>query len=397
MVSPRLEQHGPRSSRSTRATILHQSLLLAAALCAALCLPSVLQAPALAMPSKSGAARTVCVTGASGFVGSWVTKELLDHGYTVHATVRKMGSEASKHLTVENLSPGTDPSKLKLFEADLLSEGSFDAAFSGCSCVMHTASPFSIQGQEDPQKAFVDPALKGTTNVLNACTRAGVDTVVLTSSVAAVNGKTMKGKTYNEQDWNEESSLTKDPYSFSKTVAERKAWELAKDAPWKLRTINPALVIGPLLSDRANEGSVGFMKNMVSGTWVVGAEFLLGLVDVRDVAKAHRGAMEVASAEGRHIVCEDVYSIPEMSEKLKGNKNAAKFKLACSVATLPKLLLYALGWTFGLSFSQIRTIGWRYKLDGSKAAKTFDIQYRPAEGMLNDMMDDMVERGIVEV
>mmetsp|Transcript_72642 Transcript_72642/g.135729 ORF Transcript_72642/g.135729 Transcript_72642/m.135729 type:complete len:388 (+) Transcript_72642:53-1216(+) len=341
--------------------------------------------------------RPVCVTGANGYIGSWVTKELLDHGYTVHATVRKIDSDASKHLTVENLSPGTHAGKLKLFEADLLVDGSFDDAVKGCSTVFHAASPFSIRGKNDPDQAFVQPALKGTANVLHACTRAEVSRVVLTSSVAAVNGKTVQGKVYTEDDWNTESTMTKEPYSYSKTIAERRAWELAKDAPWDLRTINPVLVVGPLLSDLANEGSVEVMKNMITGPWTVGAEFLFGVVDVRDVAHAHRMAMEKDDARGRYLLSEGVYSIPELAEKLKQNKHADKFKLACSTATLPKPLLFALGWMLGLGWAQIRSIGWRYTVDGSKAKNEFGFEYRSADMMLNDMVDDMFARGMVEV
>jgi len=350
-----------------------------------------------AFASVQDKSRPVCVTGANGFVGSWVTKELLDNGYTVHATVRKVESNSSKHLTVENLSPGTDPSKLKLFEADLLQEGSFDEAMQGCFAVFHSASPFSIRGKSDPDEAFVEPAVRGTSNVLQACTRAEVSRVVLTSSVAAVNGKTIQGKVYTEDDWNRESTLTKEPYSYSKTLAEKRAWDLAKDAPWDLRTINPVLVVGPLLSDEPNEGSIEVMKNMITGPWTVGAEFLFGVVDVRDVAHAHRMAMEKDDARGRYLLSEGVYSIPELAEKLKQNKHADTFKLACSTATLPKPLLFALGWMFGLGWSQIRSIGWRYTVDGSKARRELGLEYRSADVMLNDMVDDMYARGIVEV
>jgi len=340
--------------------------------------------------------RPVCVTGASGFVGSWVTKELLDNGYTVHATVRKIGSDSAKHMTIENLSPGTDASKLKLFEADLLQEGSFDAAIEGCGAVMHTASPFSIAGPKDPDVAFVQPALKGTTNVLNACTKAKVSRVVLTSSVAAVMGKTA-AKTYTEDDWNDYSSLTRDPYSYSKTLAEKKAWELEKDAPWDLRTINPVLVIGPLLSDRANEGSVEVMQNMVNGKWAMGAELRFGIVDVRDVALAHRTALEKDEAQGRFLVCEGVYSIPELAQMLKSNPSADKFKLACSKMTVPKPVLYAVGWSVGLTWSRVRAIGVPFTVDGSKATKTFGFQYRKSDTMMNDMINDLLRRGVVKL
>ena len=149
---------------------------------------------------------TVLVTGASGYIAGWIIKYLLEEGYTVHATVRDPNKQSSvAHLLkmVEN-SPGA----LKLFKADLLDKGSFAAAMDGCQIVMHTASPFVLEGFTDAHEALVRPALEGTRNVLesvNAC--ASVKRVVLTSSVAAVFGDNDEigrtaGQVFTEEHWN---------------------------------------------------------------------------------------------------------------------------------------------------------------------------------------------------
>ncbi|MDX2182391.1 MAG: GDP-mannose 4,6-dehydratase, partial [Gemmatimonadaceae bacterium] len=82
----------------------------------------------------------IAVTGASGYVGSWVVRELLARGATVHATVR----DPNRAHRVDHLHRAAEglPGTLKLFAADLLDEGSFDAAFRECTVVVHTASPF---------------------------------------------------------------------------------------------------------------------------------------------------------------------------------------------------------------------------------------------------------------
>lgn len=74
---------------------------------------------------------------------------------------------------------------LELVEADLLVEGAFDAAFAGCTYIFHTASPFFIEAG-DPQGQLVDPAVRGTRNVMAAAAKnkASVRRVVLTSSCA---------------------------------------------------------------------------------------------------------------------------------------------------------------------------------------------------------------------
>ena len=127
------------------------------------------------------AAQVVAVTGVSGYIGSEVVKQLLEKGYTVRGTVRsKSNTSKVQHLlTLSDALPG----QLELFEADLLKDGDFDNVVRGADFVLHTASPFFTE-TSDPQKDLVDPAVNGTTNVLNAAGKAGIKRVVVTSSVA---------------------------------------------------------------------------------------------------------------------------------------------------------------------------------------------------------------------
>jgi nucleoside-diphosphate-sugar epimerase len=127
------------------------------------------------------ASQVVAVTGVSGYIGSEVVKQLLEKGYTVRGTVRsKSNTGKVQHLlTLSDALPG----QLELFEADLLKAGDFDNVVRGADFVLHTASPFFTE-TSDPQKDLVDPAVNGTTNVLNAAGKAGIKRVVVTSSVA---------------------------------------------------------------------------------------------------------------------------------------------------------------------------------------------------------------------
>ena len=134
---------------------------------------------------------------------------------------------------------------LELCEADLLTEGAFDSAFAGCAYIFHCASPFFIEAG-DPQAELVDPAVKGTRNVMAGAAKnaATVRRVVLTSSCAAVKGAgapapPVQGNTYSEADWNESSQLPGEAYWVSKVQAERAAWQAAKEAGLDLVTILP--------------------------------------------------------------------------------------------------------------------------------------------------------------
>ena len=92
---------------------------------------------------------TVLVTGANGYVASWLVKKLIEEGYTVHATVRDKNDKSKVDVLKALVKEETN--KLKIFEADLLAMNSFNMAMEGCSVVFHTASPFKLD-IKDPKK-----------------------------------------------------------------------------------------------------------------------------------------------------------------------------------------------------------------------------------------------------
>jgi len=167
--------------------------------------------------------------------------------------------------------------------------------------VLHTASPY-VLNTADPQKDLADPALKGTKNVLTSCKKAGVKQVILTSSVAAVTDSPEPDHKYTEADWNKTSSLTRNPYYYSKTVAEKAAWDFAKQNHLNLLVINPFVVVGPSLEKRRVNPSNLPIKDIMTGGFPGIIDLAWGMVDVRDVAQAHLLVMENNAATGRYIL-----------------------------------------------------------------------------------------------
>lgn len=155
------------------------------------------------MATNYGEGEVVCVTGGSGFIGSWLLCLLLQRGYTVHATVKDLGDEKeTKHL----LALEGAELRLRLFEMDLLNYGSIVAAMTGTTGVFHLASPNIIQKLPDPENEILKPAVQGTKNVLTAAKELGVRRVVLTSSSASIfpNPNWPADRVINEECWTDE-------------------------------------------------------------------------------------------------------------------------------------------------------------------------------------------------
>ncbi|XP_043691633.1 phenylacetaldehyde reductase-like [Telopea speciosissima] len=268
--------------------------------------------------TMSGTGKTVCVTGASGYIASWLVKLLLAKGYTVKASVRDPNDpKKTAHL----LALDGAKERLHLFKASLLEEGSFDSLMDGCEGVFHTASPVNFV-DKNPQAELIDPALKGTLNVLGSCAKApSVKRVVVTSSVAAVayNRKPRTPDVVVDETWFSDPKFCKEIeimgwYLASKTLAEEAAWKFAKEKGMDMITINPFMVIGPLLQPTLNE-STGLILKLINGAQVLPNE-TFGWVNVKDVANAHIQAFEIPSSNGRYVLAERVAHYSEIVKTL---------------------------------------------------------------------------------
>ncbi|CAA7400030.1 unnamed protein product [Spirodela intermedia] len=256
--------------------------------------------------------KVVCVTGASGYIASWLVKLLLQKGYTVKGTVRDP-EDPKKTEHLRQLEGANE--RLHLLKGNLLEEGSFDKAVDGCEGVFHTASPF-YHGVSDPEVELIEPAVKGTLNVLRSCAKtASVRRVVITSSMAAVayNERSRTPDVTVDETWFSNAELCKKNkswYLLSKTLAEEAAWKFSKEQGIDIVTINPAMVIGPLLQPTLNTSAASIL-NLINGTPTFpNASF--GWINVKDVANAHILAFEVPSANGRYCLVERVIHFSEV-------------------------------------------------------------------------------------
>lgn len=333
--------------------------------------------------------KTVAVTGASGYIASWVVKKLLDRGYRVHATVRDVNNtEKIVHLLRFNRA---HPDQLKLFNADLLT-GGFKEAFEGCEAVIHMASPFQISKIKNPQKELVDPAVGGTERVLQAVNETeSIQKVILTSSVVAIYNDAVESdplthNAFTPDMWNTHASLTNQPYKFSKTEAEKLAWKMAEaQQRWSLSTIHPGFVLGPSLSNRVDGVSMDFMKSLLTGTFKIGApDISLGIVDVRDVAECHIHALEVDHEPQRFIAVKEVMRIVDMAENIQRVTERVDYPVPTT--TLPYFLLYIFGPLRGYSWNFLRrNLGYNFAFDTSATETIINVKFRTTDDTFRDM------------
>ena len=346
--------------------------------------------------------KPVMVTGANGYVASWLVKRLLDEGLTVHAAVRNPeNKEKMAHL---HKAAADSSGQIEFFAGDLLKPDSYKAAMEGCELVYHTASPFTTD-VKDPQKELIDPAVNGTENVLNSAKEVStVKRVIVTSSCAAIytdaiDSVNAPGGKLTEEIWNSTASLEYQPYSYSKTLAEKKAWEIqASQSAWDLVTINMCLVLGPDLNPhRTTTESMNILKMLGDGQMKMGAPKIgVGIVDVRDVAEAHYRAGFTPEAKGRYITSAHETDFLEMGTvllpKYGGNYPLPK-------QALPKWLLMIVGPMTNklLTRKFIRNnVNIPWKADNSKIKKELGMSFRSLKETMEDSFQVLIDENILK-
>lgn len=261
----------------------------------------------------------VLVTGVSGVIGGHVALALLYAGYTVRGSVRDPARADEVRATLSRA--GANLSRLEIVELDLLEDRGWEAAAQGCRYLQHIASPISIRPPKDPDD-LIRPAVEGTHRAVSAALAAGVERIVVTSSVAAIGAGHPLGRTtpFTGEDWSLTEGEGVYAYSESKTRAELEAWSLVEEAGRRdiLATVHPSFVLGPLLSADPG-GSSMIVRALINGAAPLAPRFKLDIVDARDVAALHVKAMTAPMAGGtRYLISAGSIMLPVLVASLRG-------------------------------------------------------------------------------
>nr|AAL89714.1 dihydroflavonol-4-reductase [Vaccinium macrocarpon] len=270
---------------------------------------------------NSGLGTTVCVTGAAGFIGSWLIMRLLERGYVVRATVRDPGNlKKVKHLLEL---PKAD-TNLTLWKADLNEEGSFDEAIEGCVGVFHVATPMDFESK-DPENEVIKPTINGVLSIIKSCTKAKtVKRLVFTSSAGAVVDQEHQPLVFDENNWSDvdflyDKKMTGWTYFVSKTLAERAAMEAAKEISIDFISIIPTLVVGPFISPTFPPSLITVLSPITGNEAHYSIIKQCQYVHLDDLCKYLMFLLEHPEAEGRYICSSHDATIYDLAKMMRRN------------------------------------------------------------------------------
>jgi len=342
----------------------------------------------------------VLVTGATGFIAQHCMLQLLEAGYEVRGTARSANRAAD---VVAILSPHlSDAARgrldaLEVVAADLTRDDGWRGAVEGCRFVMHIASPLP-KGVVKDENELIVPARDGALRVLRASHDAGVERVVLTSSLSAIIYGNDRSHLFTEADWSNLDGKRIGAYDKSKTIAERASWEymetIKDSSPMELVAINPGLVLGPLLSSDCGT-SAEMVKRILDHKVPAIPNIGFATVDVRDVASAHVTAMVSPNAVGQRFICAEAnHSMMEIAEILKTRYGTRGFKIP--TGRLPSIVIRAMAIfdkTVRLALNDLDT---SQNVDNTKIRAVLNWKPRDLLEMTTSMADSMIDYGVVQ-
>ncbi|MBI4285989.1 MAG: NAD-dependent epimerase/dehydratase family protein [Chloroflexi bacterium] len=223
------------------------------------------------------------VTGATGFIGGNLVRELLKQGYRVRALVRR----ESNRRNVEGLA-------LEVAIGDLRDRASLEAALEGCDVLFHVAAAYTFWSPEPA--SIYETNVKGTENILLAARNKGIKKIIYTSTESTIG--TVNGCPGNEA---VPTSLDRLPghYKRSKYLAEKLAMQMCQEG-LPLVVVNPTMPIGPWDVKPTPTGRV--IVDFLSGRMPACVNTGLNVVAVEDVARGHILALEKGQTGERYIL-----------------------------------------------------------------------------------------------
>jgi nucleoside-diphosphate-sugar epimerase len=340
----------------------------------------------------------VLVTGATGYAAGHCIVDLLAQGYDVRGTVRSLST-----ADIEHLRPAIDQAassegavdggggSFELAEATLDADKGWAEAVEGCDYILHVASPIPFKAPKKDDE-IIRPAVDGTTRVMTAAAKAGVKRVVYTSSLDTVTqDSSTEHRVRTEEDWSDLAQCS--AYGKSKVLAEKAAWDIADKHGMELATVLPGAIIGPLLQVK-RQSTGDMVRMMLSGKMPVIPPLSLGFSDVRDLATAHRLAMEVPAAAGNRYICaEGPLWMKDIAQILKDEFGPHGYSV--STRPLPAWVLRATALVSDEAKLAVTQLSAKHNITAAKAGRDLGWAQRPLRQTLTETASMLIEHGHV--
>ena len=336
----------------------------------------------------------VLVTGASGFLAQHIILQLLAKGYGVRGTLRSLKRADEVRGVLAKHEPRARD--IEFVEADLSSDAGWAEAVKDCDFVQHIASPFPAVHPKDEME-LIRPARDGALRVLKAAKAAGARRVVMTSSMAAIayGHGDKRAEVSDETMWSNVDGPDNTPYTKSKTIAERAAWDYVngEGKGLELVAINPTGILGPALSKDVStslEIPIRLLNGKTPGLPRIGFSF----VDVRDVAECHVKAMEIPEAAGqRFLATEGFLWFTEAADILREAFPAYDAKIP--KRKVPDFALKLMAIFQPIYRQTVTELGRTRKASNAKAKKVLGVTFRTAQEALVSSAQSLIDLKVV--
>jgi nucleoside-diphosphate-sugar epimerase len=318
----------------------------------------------------------IFISGATGFIGSELAKELLKQGHYIHALYRD-----DRKIIIKN-------KNLRYFKGEITDSVNIVKAMQGCSVVFHLAAYAKVWAKDS--QVFYKINTEGTKNILSSAYKLNVKRVIITSTAGVIGYSDHILADENHQPENEYFT----DYEKSKHLAEIEIKEFNSKG-LETVTLLPSRLYGPGLMSESNAVTL-LIKKYIEGKW----HFLPGngnksgnYVYIRDVVKGHINAMNKNVAGERFILGGTNISYKSFFDTI-GKVNGKK-QWMISVPVFVIILASAFMWLLAvtLHIKPTLTPGWAKKylhnwnLCSNKAIEKLDYTITPLEKGLKETMD----------
>ena len=317
----------------------------------------------------------ILVSGATGFLGSYIVCDLLRQNKKVRALRRSSSSLAEFNFIckVNHL----DPALLKNLEwhvADLLDLGDLEPAFENIDEVIHSAAIISFVEKDRYQMMRVNA--EGTANMVNLSLAYGIKKFGYISSVAAI-GRTA-GKSHIDEDAKWETSNKNTGYAESKFNAEMEVWRGIQEG-LNASIVNPGIILG---AGDFTKGT-GKMFEAAYKAIMFYTPGISGFVDVRDVSKCILELMDKNIFNERFILVSENYEFKKFYDEaaLHFKKRKPMFNTPLWLAIIGYKALGIMSWFTGkpplLTKETTHAAYEKYFYDNSKVKNKLNFQFIP--------------------